>query len=382
MNEIFKLFTSSFGTDPTYFIECGGRFEIIGNHTDHNHGLCLAASCNLSISGYVSKSKGTLIEFVSFDYGSFSLDISDVTYKIDENKSISMIRGVAKFLLDNGYSVGGFKLACHSTIFKGSGLSSSAAFEILIASIFNVLFNDNRIDKLTLCKAGQYSENNYYGKESGLLDQIGVCYGNIVSIDFFDINRPSIETFSFPFNQYRFVCVNTEKSHEGLNDLYSSIPKDMKNAAKKMGKQFLRECSFNDIEKCKSLSSIEFNRASHFFNENQRVVQSIKALKENNAQEFLKQINESRISSNENLHNMMIDEQYEGSLLQACDIAMKFMNNEGACKINGGGFAGSIICIVPNHLLDMFLLNMRKHYGIDNVQEIYINKKGISIEKL
>lgn len=362
--------------NPESIFDCGGRFEILGNHTDHNHGLCLAATANMCITAGISKREDFKVILYSYKFPNVDIDLSNLEPNNEENKSAAMIRGVAKYLTDNGYKVGGFNAASYSNIFQGAGLSSSAAFELLIGEIFNKLYNDGKIPKLVLCKAGQYSENNYYGKNSGLLDQIGVSYGNVVSIDFNHITNPKIKRIGYPFFDLHFVSVNTGSDHSCLNSMYSSIPNDMFNAAKKMGHEFLRDCSYEELKLNNNLTDMEISRSIHFFTENNRVQKAIKALKEIDKITFLRMINESRISSTNNLKNMMVENKYDGSPLQACDRAMEIMENKGACKINGGGFGGSIICLVPAEYLKVFIKKMSDYYGADNVVEIFIRPYG------
>lgn len=373
---ITEEYIKQFKTKPDYLFDCGGRFEILGNHTDHNHGLCLAATANLCITAALSKRSDNKVTFNSIGFTPVEMELTNLDYDSKETKSAAMIRGVAKFLVDHNYKVGGFDAVSFSTIYAGAGLSSSAAFELLIGEIFNQLFNGGNIPRLLLCKAGQFSENNYFGKKSGLLDQIGVGFGNIVSIDFKNITEPIVKNIEFPFKDLHFVSVNTGGSHASLNDLYSSIPEDMLNAAKKMGHSFLRECSSDEFENVKNLTEMEKSRATHFFGENERVLKAIVALENKNEKDFLDAVNGSRISSTKNLKNMMVKNNYDGSPLQACDRAMEIMENNGACKINGGGFAGSIICIVPKKYLVKFINQMSKYYGEDNVREIFVREFG------
>lgn len=371
-----KVFKTDYHKSPTHNFDCGGRFEILGNHTDHNHGLCLAATASLAITCVLSKRDDLVINLDSIGFSKIKVDLKSLKYDKNENKSAAMIRGVAKYLIDNGYKIGGFDAVSSSTIFPGAGVSSSAAFELLIGQIFNELFNDGKIDKITLAKAGQYSENNYYGKASGLLDQIGVAFGNVVEIDFKDIKNPKVNPIEFPFDDLSFVGVNTGGDHSSMNALYSKIPVDMKSAAKKMGVEFLREASLDKLEKAKGLTKVEYDRSVHFYTENERVLKAIKAIKNKDKAKFLKLMNESRLSSTNNLKNMMVESHYEGSPLEACDIAMKILGNDGACKINGGGFAGSIIAAVPKRLVKKFTKVMANKYGKDNVVLIEIRKFG------
>ena len=376
-------FQNQFQKKPEYIVSCGGRFEILGNHTDHNHGLCCAATCDLSIYGFLKAEQGSIVEIDSVGFKPCIVDLSDLSVKKEDfASSTGLVKGVAKYFLDNGYKVGGFLLLTDSSIFPGAGVSSSAAFESLIAQIFNVLYNEGKIEKIFLAKAGQYSENAYFGKKSGLLDQIGTGYGNISYIDFKGIKNPTVETIDFPFKDLHFVIVNTGGSHAELNDLYSSIPEDMWEAAKKTGHEFLREGSVKEIESCSSLKEMEKNRALHFYGENERVIKMKEALEKKDSAAFLRLINESRKSSTELLKNMMAFDKYEGSPLEACDRAMEIMQKEGACKINGGGFAGSIICVVPTKHLSRFLSSMAKYYGEKNVKEVHVNPHGPIVNKI
>ena len=375
-----KIFKKNFHEEPTHKVCAGGRFEILGNHTDHNHGLCCAATCNLSINGLLKQRKDSLIHLVSVGFGKIIVDLEHLEKdEKDKGTTLSLVKGVARYLKDQRYKIGGFDLAINSAIFPGAGVSSSAAFESLIGQIFNVLFNDGKIDKLVLAKAGQYAENIDFGKKSGLLDQIGTGFGDISYIDFKNIDNPKVEKIVYPFNDIHFVIVNTGGSHAHLSNLYSSIPEDMWNAAKKMGANFLRDCKRHDDD---SLTDMERNRVKHFFSENERVVEMKKSIERKDSGSFLKLINESRISSTNLLKNMMVENKYKGSPLQACDRAMKILGNAGACKINGGGFAGSIICAVPVSLLKKFKFRMSLFYGFKNVCEVFISPNGPTVEKI
>ncbi len=382
MEENIEQLISNFRTfhqeEPELVASCGGRFEILGNHTDHNHGLCIASACNLEIIAAVKKNNNKVVRLKSLGFPIDELDLSDLKMNEEEKgHSEALIRGVAYYLVKAGYKIGGFDAYTISTVFKGAGVSSSAAFELLVGHLFNVLFNDGKIDKLTLCKAGQYAENEYFGKKSGLLDQIGVGYGGIVEIDFKDINNPKVEQIQFPFENLRFLIVNTGGDHSELSDLYSSIPLDMYAAANEMKQRFLADATPEELENVKrNLTPIQYSRAQHFYGENARVRKAIKALQEKDEKMFLDCINESRISCTEKLKNMMVGDEYEGSPLQACDLLMEATGGKGAVKINGGGFAGSVIACVPTEVLDKAITKMSKKYGKENIQEIFIRETG------
>lgn len=351
------------------FLVSGGRFEMLGNHTDHNHGKTLASTCSLVIEGAFAKEENNIVKFFSKDNCEFeiSLDNTDVI-KEETGTSQCFVRGVADYLRKHGYQIGGFSAYIESSIPPGSGVSSSAAFEILIGKIFNKLYNNNKIEILALCKAGQYAENNYFGKKSGLLDQISCASMGVSYIDFKNIEQPRIEILHNTFDGYKFVIVDTGKSHAELSHLYSSITSDMWNAAKKMGHEFLRECSREELEAHKAeFTEGEYNRAVHFFNENDRVEKGLNCLKNNDFAGFFEAVNGSQVSSRTLLKNAMVNDEYDGSLAEALDISNAAMDNLGASKINGGGFGGSIICIVPISKFDKYYDIMTKRYGKEHV---------------
>ena len=378
VNHLVESFKTYHSVEPEYVFSCGGRFEILGNHTDHNHGLCLASACDLDITAVVSKREDNKVVLKSIGFPEDDVDLNNL--KVDEllfGSSSALIRGVAAYLIEHGYKAGGFLAYTSSSIFKGAGVSSSAAFELLIGHIYNVLFNNGEIPTLVLCKAGQYAENVYYGKKSGLLDQIGVAYGGVVSIDFNDVENPIINQIEFPFKDLHFVLVNTGGDHSSLSNLYAAIPNDMVSAANEMRGRYLRECSIEQLEEVKPhLTEDEYLRAKHFFNENERVEKALEAIKNKDKELFLKQINNSRLSSSLNLKNMMVAAHYKGSPQEACDLLMEASNHTGAVKINGGGFAGSVIALVEDKYLNNVIKEMSKKYGEENVKEIFIRNNG------
>lgn len=360
---------------PDFTSVNGGRFEILGNHTDHNHGLCLAATCDLEIVGAFGKRDDNKVHVISKGMDDFVIDLSNLDIIEEEKfKSAALVRGIAKGLISKGYKCGGFDAYLDSNIFPGAGVSSSAAFELLIGKAFNKMYNNNEVPLLELAKIGQYAENVYFGKKSGLLDQIGVAFGDISYIDFKDVENPKIESLKFLDDDYKFVIVNTGGSHAALSHLYSSIFDDMFNVAHKMNKDFLRDGSLEELDNIK-LTKSEKDRATHFYNENERVRLAKEAIVNKDTKKLLELINESRRSSTYLLKNMMIEDQYAGSPLEACDLAIDILKDKGACKINGGGFAGSIICIVHKSKLVEFTIKMGEKYGHNNVKEVNIISK-------
>ena len=372
-------FLNIYHYEPNQYIRCGGRFEVLGNHTDHNHGKCIAATCGISIYSSVSKRNDNIVRVFSKGYGEFKIDLNELDIKEEElGKTPGLIRGVAFYLNKHQYRIGGFDIYMESEIFPGAGVSSSAAFELLVGQVFNKLFNNNEIERLVLAKAGQYAENNYYGKKSGLLDQIGVAYGGMVYIDFFDIANPKVEPLKVDVKGYEFILVNTGGDHTTMSHLYSQIPVDMYNVAKKMNHQFLIEGSLEELEQIKDkLDEREYFRAKHFYTENQRVELAKEAIINKDTKTLIKLINESRYSSANYLKNMMVDNNYTNSPLEACELVDKLTNNLGAAKINGGGFAGSIVTLIPLSKKENFLKVMKEKYGKENVYIVNIDPFGV-----
>ena len=372
--ELLEKFEKQFGKAADGYVQSGGRFEMLGNHTDHNHGKTLASTCSLVIEGAYSKEENNLVRLVSEGQCEFEISLHNTDY-VEEtvDKSACFIRGIADYFKKHGYAYGGFSVYTKSSVPPGAGVSSSAAFEILLGKIFNVLYNNNKVDILDLCKAGQYAENNYFGKKSGLLDQIACASMGVSYIDFANIEKPQIEIIHNDFPGYQFVIVDTGKSHAELSHLYSSITSDMWNAAKKMGHEFLRECSREELENKKNeLTEGEYNRAKHFFDENERVEKGRICLQNNDFAGFLVCVRGSESSSRNLLKNAMVDDVYEGSLAEAIDISNAAMDNLGASKINGGGFGGSIICIVPDSKISQYMRIMYDRYGKNHVFNVSI----------
>ena len=376
-----QSFKETFNEDSSNVFECGGRFEVLGNHTDHNHGLCLVAACDLTLGAAIKARKDKTIAIYSKGYGLFEVDINNLELdKKDEGSSKAMVQGICSYFKQNKYKIGGFNAYIVSDIAPGAGVSSSAAFEMMICHILNFLYNKNKIDKIFLAKAGQYAENKYCGKASGLLDQIGVVFGGFNYLDFGDINNPVVKNIPFNFNNLHLVIINTGGSHAELSDLYSSIPSDMKEVAYHFGKKVLRDVDEDEFEKFIAENKDHFSplatkRAKHFYSENQRVLDGAEALLKNDLQGFFDAVNGSQKSSQNNLCNTQVEDQYRNSPQEAIDYANSLMVN-GAAKINGGGFAGTIICYVMDEDYEFFMKKMTARYGTSNVHEINVNPDG------
>lgn len=367
-----ELFSKTFQEEAEKFLSCGGRFEVLGNHTDHNHGLCIAATCSLSIYAALKKREDNMVRLLSEGFGYSEIDLSKLDK--DENEvgqPSALVRGIARYLSDSGYKYKGFDIYLKSEVPPGAGVSSSAAFELLLAQSFNVLFNNSEIPLMTLCKAGQYAERDYYGKMCGLLDQIGVAYGGLIYIDFQDIANPIVEPLKMNFDNYQFIIVNSGGSHAGLDHLYKEIPDNMFEVAEVFDKHYLRDVEYelfqekseDVIAKC-GLPS--YYRAIHFFEENIRVKAASEAIKKNDVAALIYMMNESRVSSTKLLKNMYVDK-VKGSPLEACELILKASNNKAGVKINGGGFAGSVIALVPKDEIKNVTDACIEKYGKENV---------------
>ena len=374
-----EMFSTTFQSNPEKYFSCGGRFEVLGNHTDHNHGLCLAATCDLAICAAAKKRDDNLVRILSEGYGYYEVDLTSLEKVEDEvGHPTALVRGIAN-RLSNEYKVGGFEAYIKSNIPQGAGVSSSAAFELLIAEIYNYFYNDNNVPLLELSKAGQYAENHYYGKMCGLLDQIGVAFGGLIYIDFKEVTDPFVETLDVNFSDYQFVIVNTGGDHTSLSNLYDAIPNDMFKVADYFSKGFLREVSYKDIldnnkaiiEQCGLLS---YQRAEHFLTENERVHNAYEALKLHDIPKLIKLMNESRESSTSLLQNMFVKKK-TGSPLEACELIEKASHKKAGVKINGGGFAGSVIALVPKDEVSNVVKAAKDKYGKDNVHLVNIRNE-------
>ena len=375
-----KQFIKIFQIEPSKYLSCGGRFEVLGNHTDHNHGLCIAATCDLSIYAAVRKRDDCIVNIYSEGFSFAKINLKKLYKRKREiGKSFSLIRGIA-FYLSKKYKYGGFDAYLKSAIPSGAGVSSSAAYELIIAQIFNLLFNDGTIPLMTLCKAGQYAERNYYGKMCGLLDQIGVGFGGLTYIDFKNIKNPKVIPLKMRLDDYQFLIVNSGGSHASLSHLYAAIPEEMFAIANYFNKSYLRDVDYELVLKNKEIliekcGQSAFERAIHFYQENTNVEQAKVAIDNNDVLTLVDLINRSRFSSINSLRNMYVDS-IEGSPLEACNLIAEASHEKAGVKINGGGFAGSVIALVPKDELDNVILATVNKYGKDNVHLVSIRDTG------
>lgn len=372
-----------------HFVSSPGRVEIGGNHTDHQHGHVVAATISYDNVCVFAKTNDNKIVYKDHKLGEVSIDISDTSIREDEkNTSASIIRGVANRLKELGYKIGGFKAVCDPKVLIGSSLSSSACFEVMIVEIFSYLYNDGKITPVERVLVSQYSENNYFGKGCGLLDQSTISTGGFVTIDFKNPSEPVIESFDFSFDKYGydFFVVDTKGTHANLSDDYTAMPNECKLVAKELGKEVLADTSINDFYK--NIKIIRDNlkndrallRALHFYGEDERAVKQKEAIKNKDIDSLLKLMNESGRSSYMYLQNVYLSSNVKVqniSLgLAATDLYLK---GQGAFRVQGGGFEGTFMAIVPTKLSSSYIELMNRLYGEGSVIMAKIRPFGTKI---
>ena len=379
-NKLSKKFLEVFGYEPEKEFISPGRLEIIGNHTDHNHGFAIVASASLYIRCVAKKRDDGIINFNS--EGSKFYNIKAATSKPttkEYSTTNALIKGVVNGLAKRGYQVGGFDAYCVSEVPSGGGVSSSAAFECLIAAILSAFYNDNKVTKIDIAKVAQEAERDFFGKPCGILDQIGCAFGGISIVDFYDDKNPKVNNTNFPFG-LKIVLTNPGGSHAGLTDYYASIPNDMYHVANLLGKRYLRECSFKELHEYKAshpdaFTPREYKRAIHFFKECERVQNAYKAILSSNEEEFIKLINESGLSSSKTLKNTSVPHRYHNSPERALSIARKVAPHS-AHRVHGGGFMGTIISFLKEEDYPAFKLEMTKTFGEKAVIDVSISPFG------
>ena len=375
MIEAIEAFGKNYGEDRDIAVfSVPGRTEIIGNHTDHNHGKVMAGAINRDILAIVSRNDDNVIRFCSEGYSKDQINISDVTSpdKFRKFTSRALVAGMVNAFIEAGHAVGGYDAYSCTEVLKGSGLSSSAAFEVMIGNILNHLYNDGKVDNKEIAKYAQYSENVYFGKPCGLMDQMACAVGGFVYIDFEDNKNPIVESVDLSLADagYSLCIVNTGGSHAGLNEDYASVPAEMKAVAAYLGKDVLRGLTEEDILRAvpmlrKRSGDRAILRAIHFVRENDRVEQALKALKNKDLQEFYKIILASGRSSYQYLQNVYTNHNpfEQGISLALCVADGVLSGKDGAFRVHGGGFAGTIQAFVRNEDLDGFVSKMNAVFG-------------------
>ncbi len=372
--EAISDFLALYGEREVCLFSVPGRSEISGNHTDHNHGKVLAGSINLDIIAVATKTDNGVITIKSKGFPEDVIDTNSYTSPVESDffKSGALIAGMANAFSDAGYKKGGYIAYTTSNVFKGSGLSSSAAFEVMVGNILNYFYNDGKVENTEIAKMAQFSENVFFGKPCGLMDQMACAVGGFVYIDFKDTKNPVIDKIPFDLSAqgYALCIVNTGGNHADLNDDYASVPAEMKSVAKLFGAEYLRQ-----LPKARVLDNIQairsavgdraVLRAIHFFNENARVTKQARALKNNNIANFFRYTKESGRSSFMYLQNVFTTKNVqEQGLSLALAITDAIMNGKGgAFRVHGGGFAGTIQAFVPFKLVNKYRETIDKAFG-------------------
>ena len=349
-----------------------GRTEVSGNHTDHQHGCVLAGSVNLDVIAVVSLNDDGKIRIKSEGYDMDTVTAGDFSiHSGEKGKAISLIRGVCSRFADMGCDIKGFNAYTTSNVLKGSGLSSSAAFEVLIANIINDMFNEGKTSPIDIAKIGQFAERDYFGKPCGLLDQMASSLGGFTYADFGDPANPETESIDLDIKSfgYTLCVVDTGGNHANLTQDYADITLECKAISNALGVDFLRDADTEAFyQQLTTLRTAHGDRAVlrafHFFNEQERVLNQRTALKEKDFEGFLKLVNASGQSSYDYLQNLYSTSAVsEQGLSLAIALTKQFLGDKGACRVHGGGFAGTIQCYIPTNLLDDYKQMIEHTFG-------------------
>lgn len=374
-----------FEPDQVAIFSAPGRSEIGGNHTDHQHGMVLAASVNQDAIAVVGRSEDGWIEVVSEGYSSIRVSVDELDKREEEEgTTIALVRGVTQRLRALSYQVGGFRAYITSDVLGAAGLSSSACFETIIGTIISGLFNEGKIPMTQIAQVGQYAENVYFGKPCGLMDQMACAVGGLIHIDFKDPKDPLVNKVDVDFDtyQYNLCIVDTKGSHADLTMDYALVPAEMKSVAIYFDKTCLRDVSekqfYQNIATLRGqLSDRPVLRAMHFFEEEKRVVRQVTALKENRFDDFLKAIMESGNSSFKYLQNVYTNQDVkQQGVSVALGISEVVLQEHGVSRVHGGGFAGTIQAFVQHSFVDTYKLEMEKIYGAGTCHVLNIRKYG------
>ena len=380
-------FIKLYGDLEVSILSVGGRSEISGNHTDHNRGKVLAAAIDLDILAIASPTDDGTVTVKSEGFSEDRVLASEIAAPIEERKftSASIIAGMEKAFLDRGLKVGGFVAYTVSDVLKGSGLSSSAAFEVMIGNILNHLYNDGKVDNVEIAKMAQFAENVYFGKPCGLMDQTACAVGGFISIDFKGPASPVIEKQSFDLSSkgYDLCIIDTGGNHADLNEDYASVPAEMKAVAAYFQKEVLRQVTEKElIENAKDirekLGDRHLLRAMHFMQENERVTAQAAALKADDIDTFFENVIASGLSSYRYLQNVYttknVNEQGLSLALCLCERFLKDKN--AAWRVHGGGFAGTVQAFVPCKYTPEFKEYMEKVFGEGHCYVLSVRRAG------
>ena len=384
--KLLDMYENTFGDSETLALfSAPGRTEIGGNHTDHQHGRVLAASVDMDMIAAASAVEENEICVQSEGYPMCRISLEDLSVKEEEkNSTAALIRGVAARFVQLGCEVKGFHACVMSSVLPGSGISSSAAFEVLIGNVINSLFFGEKVSAVEIAQIGQYAENVYFGKPSGLMDQTASSVGNMLTIDFEDTASPVVTKLNIDFEKsgLALCIIDSGADHADLTDEYAAIPMELKKICQLMGKEVLREIPEEDFMKAlpmlrKEVGDRAILRALHFYGDNERVPKQAAALESGKIDTFLKLVKESGFSSWMYLQNIVPcgsrEHQEMAVALAMCD---KLLAGRGAYRVHGGGFAGTVQAFVPVELLETFKAGMEAVLGAGSCHVLSIRPVG------
>lgn len=383
--ELADAFRAHFGREPEMFVSAPGRTEVVGNHTDHNSGRVLAAAVDLDTVAAIAPREDGVVTLYSAGYDKpFVVDVTDETVHEDEKETtFALIRGVAARIHALGYKVGGFDACVTSTVFKGSGLSSSAAFEVMLVAAFDALYNGWTIEAKLNARISQYAENVYFGKPCGLLDQTASAVGGLVTLDFAP-EIAHVESLNYDFGKkgYAVCVVSAGGEHGNLTNEYAAIPAEMKAVAQAMGVDVLakvtKEQLWNALPAIKGkVSDRAILRAFHFVDETERVAEAVKALEKDDLNAFFAAIIASGESSWKLLQNLYVAASDNQEMPLALEMSRRMLEGRGAWRIHGGGFAGTILAFVPFDLLEEYKARMNAVFGAHATTVLAIRPEGV-----
>ena len=378
-------FGAVFGGAPERYFSAPGRTEIGGNHTDHQRGRVLAAAVNLDTVAAVRVNGTDTIRILSKGYPMSEVSISELTPVESEiNTTPALIRGVAARFAQMGCEVKGFDAYCESTVLPGSGLSSSAAYEVLIGTIINHLFFDGKVSQPEVAMIGQYAENVFFGKPCGLMDQMASSVGNLITIDFFDKEYPVIKPVQVDFSAYgHALCIiDSGADHADLTDEYAAVPGEIKAIAAFFGKEVLTQIEESAFYAAiptlrKACGDRAVMRAIHFYQENARVPQQVEALENGDFEGFLRLIKQSGYSSYMYLQNVIpAGYKQHQDVAVALALCEHYLDGRGAYRVHGGGFAGTVQAFVPFDILDRFVAGIDGALGEGACHVLSIRPQG------
>ncbi len=362
-----------------------GRTEVGGNHTDHQHGCVLAGGVDMDVIAVVALNGEDVVRVKSRGYDMDIIALNELQKQEKEiGRAASLIRGVCHKFNEMGVKLQGFNAYTTSNVLKGSGLSSSAAFEVLIGNILNGMFADSKVEAIEIAKIGQFAEREYFGKPCGLLDQMASSLGGFTYADFNDPSNPITEKIDLDIKKfgYTLCVVDTGGNHANLTQDYADITIECKQISNALGVDFLRDADENEFYKNIQTLRKEYGdravlRAFHFFNENARVLEQKAALKEGRFEDFLKLVNASGQSSYDYLQNLYSTSAVkEQGLSLAIALTKRFLGDKGACRVHGGGFAGTIQCYIPTEMLTDYKTMIESAFGLGSCSVLTIRPVG------